>query len=77
VGVPDEKLLEVAAAFVQIKPGTTCTEDEIIDYCNGKIATFKIPRYVRFVDQWPMSATKIQKFKLQQMLIDELNIRTE
>lgn len=72
VGVPDAKLLEVAAAFIQLKPGTTCTEQEIIEYCNGKIATFKIPRYVRFVEQWPMSATKIQKYKLQKSLVKEL-----
>ncbi len=72
VGVPDAKLLEVAAAFIQLEPGKTCTEQEIIDFCRGKIASFKIPRHVRFVEEWPMSATKIQKFKLQEMLAREL-----
>lgn len=72
VGVPDEKLLEVAAAFIQLKPEMTCTEQEIIDFCTGKIATYKVPRYVRFIKEWPMSATKIQKYKLQQSLINEL-----
>lgn len=72
VGVPDEKLLEVAAAFIQLKPGMTCTQQDIIDFCTDKIATFKIPRYIRFVEEWPMSATKIQKYKLQQSLISEL-----
>lgn len=72
VGVPDAKLLEVAAAFVQLKTGATCAEQEIIDFCQGKIANFKIPRHVRFVEEWPMSATKIQKFKLQEILIAEL-----
>ncbi len=72
VSVPDAKLLEVAAAFIQLEPGRTCTEQEIIDFCRGKIASFKIPRHVRFVEKWPMSATKIQKFKLQEMLIREL-----
>ncbi len=72
VGVPDDKMLEVAAAFIQLEPGATCSAEEIVDYCRGKIASFKVPRYVRFVDEWPMSATKIQKYKLQEMLIDEL-----
>jgi acyl-CoA synthetase (AMP-forming)/AMP-acid ligase II len=72
VGVPDEKMVEVAAAFIELKPGMECTEQEIIDYCQGKIASFKIPRHVRFVTEWPMSATKIQKFKLQEALSREL-----
>lgn len=72
VSMPDAKLDEVAAAFVQLKAGATCTEQEIVDFCQGKIASFKIPRHVRFVEEWPMSATKIQKFKLQEMLTAEL-----
>jgi fatty-acyl-CoA synthase len=72
VGVPDAKMLEVAAAFIELVPGGECTEQEIVDYCQGKIASFKIPRYVRFVKEWPMSATKIQKFKLQEALTLEL-----
>lgn len=72
VGVPDAKMLEVAAAFIELVPGMECTEQEIIDYCHGKIASFKIPRHVRFVKEWPMSATKIQKFKLQEALTREL-----
>ncbi len=77
VGVPDNILFEVAAAFIQLKPGKTCTEQEIIDYCHGKIASFKIPRHIRFVEEWPMSATKIQKFKLQEMLTRELKLAQE
>lgn len=72
VGVPDAKLSEVVAAFLQIKPGTTCTEQEIIEFCRGRIASYKVPRYVRFVDEWPMSATKIQKYQLRKALQDEL-----
>jgi len=72
VGVPDAKMLEVAAAFIELVPGMECTADEIIEYCRGKIASFKIPRHVRFVTEWPMSATKIQKFKLQETLTREL-----
>jgi len=72
VGVPDAKMLEVAAAFIELIPGKKCSGQEIIDYCHGKIASFKIPRHVRFVTEWPMSATKIQKFKLQEALTREL-----
>jgi len=77
VGVPDVKLFEVAAAFVQFKAGKTCTEREIIDFCRGKIASFKVPHHVRFVETWPMSATKIQKFKLRESLIEELGLPPE
>lgn len=77
VGVPDNTLVEVAAAFIQLKPGKTCTEQEIIDYCHGKIASFKIPRHIRFIEEWPMSATKIQKFKLQEVLMRELEFAQE
>jgi len=73
VGARDAKYVEVAAAFVQLRQGTTCTEKELIDFCRGKIATFKVPRYVRFVDEWPMSGTKIQKFRLREQLAAELD----
>ena len=66
VGVPDDHLIEVACAFIEFKPGATATEQELVDYCIGKIASYKIPRYIRFVSAWPMSATKVQKFKLTQ-----------
>ena len=55
VAAPDARYTEVAAAFVQLSPGASATEQELIDYCLGQIATFKVPRYVRFVEQWPMS----------------------
>jgi len=77
VGVPDEKMIEVAAAFIQLKAGKTCTQQEIIDFCRGNIASFKIPKHVRFVESWPMSTTKIQKFRLREMLIDELGLEQE
>jgi acyl-CoA synthetase (AMP-forming)/AMP-acid ligase II len=66
VGVPDPRLEEVAAAFVELKPGKSATEQEIIDFCKGEIASFKVPRHVRFVTEWPMSSTKVQKFKLRE-----------
>ncbi|MBI1181670.1 MAG: AMP-binding protein [Alphaproteobacteria bacterium] len=66
VGVPDPRLEEVAAAFIELKPGRHVTEQEIIEFCKGRIASFKVPRHVRFVTEWPMSSTKIQKFKLRE-----------
>jgi acyl-CoA synthetase (AMP-forming)/AMP-acid ligase II len=73
VGAPDEKYGEVPAVFIELKQGETASEREIIDFCTGKIARFKIPRYVRFVQEWPMSATKIQKHKLREQLTAELS----
>ena len=67
IGVPDERLLEVAAAYIELEEGARATEDEIIDHCRGKIASFKVPRHVRFVDDWPMSTSKVQKFRLREM----------
>jgi fatty-acyl-CoA synthase len=72
VGAPDARLGEVAAAFVELRPGATATEAELIDVCLGTISTYKVPRYVRFVKEWPMSGTKIQKFRLRQQIADEL-----
>ena len=70
VGVPDEHLLEVAAAFVELNPGCECSEAELIDFCKGAIAGFKVPRYVRFVDEWPMSSTKVQKYRLREAFLE-------
>jgi fatty-acyl-CoA synthase len=75
VAAPDARYSEVAAAFVQLRPGESATEDELIAFCLGKIASFKVPRYVRFVSKWPMSGTKIQKFVLRQTIADELESR--
>jgi fatty-acyl-CoA synthase len=72
VPVPDRRLTEVAAAFIELEPGTEANEDELIKFCKGKIAGFKIPRYVRFVTEWPISSTKIQKFRLQDQINEEL-----
>jgi fatty-acyl-CoA synthase len=67
VGVPDPRLSEVAVAFVQIEPGCTLTEREVIEHCRGRVASFKIPRHVAFVDEFPMTSTgKIQKVKLRE-----------
>jgi fatty-acyl-CoA synthase len=74
VPVPDRRLTEVAAAFIELEPGTEANEDELIKFCKGKIAGFKIPRYVRFVQEWPTSSTKIQKFRLQDQITEELGL---
>ena len=72
VGVPDDRLDEVPAAFVELRPGHTVTEAEVIAHCTGRIASFKVPRHVRVVTEWPMSATKVQKFRLREQLAAEL-----
>jgi acyl-CoA synthetase (AMP-forming)/AMP-acid ligase II len=76
VGVPDSKYDEVPAAYVELVPGASVTEGELVAYCTGQIASFKIPRYIRFIEQadWPMSATKVQKFRLRERLLEELGI---
>ena len=74
VGVPHPRLSEVAAAFIELEPERSANEEELIAFCKGKIAGFKIPRYVRFVEEWPQSSTKIQKFRLQEDLLAELGL---
>lgn len=72
VGAPDDRLAEVVAAYVELNPGKSATEAELIAHCRGKVASFKLPRYVRFISDWPMSTSKIQKFRLRQMIGEEL-----
>ena len=72
VGLPDDRYVEVPAAFVELAAGTSATETELIEHCRGELAAFKIPRHVRFVENWPMSTSKIQKFRLQKELMEEL-----
>jgi acyl-CoA synthetase (AMP-forming)/AMP-acid ligase II len=71
-GIPHPRYVEVPAAFVELRDGITASEGELIDHCTGKLASFKLPRHVRFVDSWPMSTSKIQKFRLRDMLVAEL-----
>ena len=71
VGKPDERYVEVPAAFIELQDGASAKEAELIEHCKGKLASFKIPRLVRFVDEWPMSTSKIQKFKLRDTLVEE------
>ncbi|MGG4441098.1 AMP-binding protein [Brevibacillus fortis] len=70
VGVPDAKYGEQVLACIRVKPHETLSEDDVRDYCEGKIAHYKIPRYIQFVDEYPMTASgKIQKFKLREQAL--------
>jgi fatty-acyl-CoA synthase len=67
VGVPDAGLGEVVAAWIRLRAGESCTEDEIRSFCESKIAYFKIPQYVRFVDKFPTTVTgKVQKYRIRE-----------
>ena len=59
-------------AFVELLPGASVTDAELIAHCVGYLASFKVPREVRFIAEWPTSATKIQKFKLRELLDKDL-----
>ena len=75
IGVPDARYGEAVCAWLKLREGETATEEEIGEYCKGKIATFKIPRYVRFTDEFPMTVTgKVQKFKMREVSIAELGL---
>jgi fatty-acyl-CoA synthase len=70
-GVPDERLGEEVAAAIRLNTGEAMTPEEVREFCEGRIARFKIPRHVRFVDSFPMTASgKVQKFKLREMFIN-------
>jgi fatty-acyl-CoA synthase len=72
-GVPDPKFGEELCAWVKLRDGETLTEDEVRDFCRGQIAHYKIPRYVRFVPDFPMTVTgKMQKFIMRETMVKEL-----
>uniref|UniRef100_A0A4W3GD52 Medium-chain acyl-CoA ligase ACSF2, mitochondrial n=1 Tax=Callorhinchus milii TaxID=7868 RepID=A0A4W3GD52_CALMI len=75
IGVNDEKMGEEICACIRIKEGTECTAQEIKDYCKGQISHFKIPRYIIFVKDMPMTVTgKIQKYKLRKKIEEDLGL---
>ena len=77
IGVPDPKYGEELCAWVKLKAGERATEDEIREFCRGRIATFKIPRYVRFTDEFPMTITgKIQKYRMREISTKELGLES-
>ena len=75
IGVPDERFVEEVMAWVMLKPGETADAEEIRDFCKGKIAHYKIPRYIKMTTEFPMTVTgKVQKFRMREMAIEELNL---
>ncbi len=77
IGVPDAKYGEEIATWVKVKPGQEVTAEELKDFCKGKIAHYKIPRYFKFVNEFPMTVTgKPQKFQMRQQSTEELSLQS-
>ena len=71
--MPDERLSEVAVAYVERSPGSQVSETDVLSFCRGKVASFKIPRHVVFIDKFPMTASgKIRKVELRADAIERL-----
>jgi fatty-acyl-CoA synthase len=78
VGVPDAKYGEELCAWIKLKPDLLATAEEIQGFCKGQIAHYKIPRYIRFVDTFPMTVTgKVQKFLMREQTIRDLGLTEE
>jgi len=76
IGVPDARYGEEIMAWIKLKPGEEATAEEIRAFCQGKIAHYKIPRYIKFVESFPMTVTgKIQKFVMREQAIQELGLQ--
>ena len=76
VGVPDERYGEELMAWVKLRHETATTAEDIREFCRGRIARYKIPRYIKFVEEFPMTVTgKIQKFRMREMAIEELGLQ--
>ena len=76
VGVPDPKFGEEVAAWIRLHEGKTATEQEIREFCKGKLAHFKIPKYIRFVETFPMTVTgKVQKYVIREQMAKELGLK--
>jgi fatty-acyl-CoA synthase len=77
IGVPSEKYGEEVMAWVKPRPGMSVTQEELVRFCTGRISTFKIPRYWKFVEEFPMTVTgKIQKFRMREVAVAELGLTT-
>jgi len=75
VGVPDEKYGEELCAWVMVRAGASLDEDAVREHCRGRLAHFKVPRYVIFADEFPMTVTgKVQKFKMRETSIERLGL---
>ncbi len=78
VGLPDSKYGEELCAWVIAKPGIALTEEEVREFCKGQIAHYKVPRYIRFVDAFPMTVTgKIQKFRIREQMVADLGLAAD
>ena len=78
VGLPDQRYGEELCAWIIPKPGQSATEAEIRDFCKGQIAHYKVPKYIRFVDAFPMTVTgKIQKYKIRDAMKEQLGLNEE
>jgi len=73
VGIPDKVKEEVGFAFVKLSKDLRCSEEDIFNYCEGEIASYKIPKYIRFIDNFPVTGSgKVKKFKLRELAMSEL-----
>jgi fatty-acyl-CoA synthase len=78
IGVPDRRYGEELCAWVRLRPGESADPEEIRAFCQGRIAHYKIPRYVKFVDAFPMTVTgKVQKFLMREQMLAELGLEAE
>jgi fatty-acyl-CoA synthase len=78
IGVPDDRYGEELMAWVIPRDGALLDEDSVREFCRGKIAHYKVPRYVKFVESFPMTVTgKVQKFKMRDQAIDELDLSAQ
>jgi fatty-acyl-CoA synthase len=76
IGVPSDRYGEEVMAWVRRKPGARVGEEDLLSHCRGRIASYKIPRYWRFVDEFPMTVTgKVQKFRMREIAITQLGLR--
>ena len=75
VGIPDPKFGEELCAWIVLRKGETAEAEEIREFCRGQIAHYKVPRHIKFVDEFPMTVTgKIQKFVMREHMIEELKL---
>jgi fatty-acyl-CoA synthase len=76
IGVPSARYGEEVMAWVKLREGATASDEDLAAFCRGKIATYKIPRYWKFVDGFPMTVTgKIQKFRMRELAVEELGLQ--
>jgi fatty-acyl-CoA synthase len=77
-GVPDQRYGEELCAWILLREGVEATPDDIKDFCQGQIAHYKIPRYIKFVSEFPMTVTgKIQKFIMREQMVAELHLQED